>query len=105
MALTWAFAPTLASFFDRPAQMQSISEWLQALGLDEYVKLFEQNKIDIDILPDLTERDLQDLGLPLGDRKRLLKALAASAAPQIPEQSVTAATSPRSLIPTPLADC
>ncbi len=61
--------------------MQSISEWLQAIGLDEYVELFAQNRIDIDILPDLTERDLQDLGLPLGDRKRLLKALSSAAAP------------------------
>ena len=37
---------------------------------------FRDNKIDLDVLADLTDGDLEKLGIPLGDRKRLLKAIA-----------------------------
>ena len=57
----------------------TVREWLAAEGLSQYVELFEQNRIELDVLSDLTERDLQDLGIPLGDRKRLLKAIHSSA--------------------------
>jgi predicted ATPase/class 3 adenylate cyclase len=50
--------------------------WLAALGLEQYAELLESNRVDLDILPALTEHDLQELGIPLGDRKRLLKAVA-----------------------------
>ena len=53
----------------------TVREWLAAEGLPQYVELFEQNRIGLDVLADLTERDLQDLGVPLGDRKRLLKGI------------------------------
>jgi hypothetical protein len=57
----------------------TVAEWLTAVGLVQYAELFEQNRIGLDVLPDLSERDLQDLGIPLGDRKRLLKAIQSSA--------------------------
>ena len=57
----------------------TVREWLAAEALSQYVELFEQNRIELDVLSDLTERDLQDLGIPLGDRKRLLKAIHSSA--------------------------
>ena len=60
----------------------TVREWLAAEGLSQYVELFEQNRIELDVLSDLTERDLQDLGIPLGDRKRLLKAIHSSAGMQ-----------------------
>ncbi len=50
--------------------------WLQEIGLEKYGELFVANAIDVDILPDLSERDLSEFGIPLGDRKRLLKAAA-----------------------------
>jgi len=53
----------------------TVREWLAAEGLPQYGELFEQHRIGLDVLPDLTERDLQDLGIPLGDRKRILKAI------------------------------
>ena len=56
--------------------MGSISEWLTTAGLDRYVETFVFNGIDIDVLPDMTEADLRELGLSLGDRKRFLKAVA-----------------------------
>ncbi|MDA1101047.1 MAG: AAA family ATPase [Proteobacteria bacterium] len=52
-----------------------IASWLADLGLNEYVQVFADNRIDFDVLPDLGEVDLRELGLALGDRKRLLKAI------------------------------
>ena len=52
-----------------------ITAWLEALGLVEYEKLFATQRIDYEILPELTDADLKDLGIPLGPRKNLLKAI------------------------------
>ncbi len=54
---------------------RDIAGWLEGLGLSKYSGLFAENDIDWEILPDLEERDLEKLGLSLGHRKRLLKAL------------------------------
>ncbi len=62
----------------------SIAQWLEELGLSKYADLFAENEIGLDILPDLTEADLKDLGIPLGDRKRLLKAVAVAELPEGP---------------------
>ena len=56
--------------------------WLRNLGLSQYEATFRQNEIDIDVLPELTEIDLEKLGVPLGHRKRLLKAIAGLGAPE-----------------------
>jgi len=53
--------------------------WLEDIGLGRYADLFAQNRVDLDVLPDLTEADLAELGVPLGDRKRLLRAMASLA--------------------------
>jgi class 3 adenylate cyclase len=58
-----------------------IENWLRGLGLQQYVAAFRDNAIDAEILPELTEADLEKLGVVLGHRKRLLKAIAALAAP------------------------
>ena len=52
-----------------------VGGWLRNLGLGQYEANFRDNKIDVDVLADLTDGDLEKLGLPLGDRKRLLKAI------------------------------
>jgi class 3 adenylate cyclase len=53
-----------------------VGGWLRGLGLGRYEAAFRENAIDVDVLADLTDFDLEKLGLPLGDRKRLLKAIA-----------------------------
>jgi class 3 adenylate cyclase/predicted ATPase len=70
--------------------MLSVKEWLASLGLSEYADRFAEHRIDFSILPDLTDEDLKEqLGVvPLGDRRRLLRAIAqlagaGSATPQI----------------------
>ena len=44
--------------------------------MSEYIERFSQNRIDFSVLPDLTEQDLKELGIVLGDRRKLLRAIA-----------------------------
>jgi class 3 adenylate cyclase len=60
--------------------MSELREWLRRHNLEQYADAFEANDIGIDILPELSERDLEQLGLSLGNRRRLLKAVAGRAA-------------------------
>ena len=55
--------------------MQQVGDWLAKLGLAEYAKCFAENRIDFSVLPDLTDQHLKDLGLPLGDRLKMLRAI------------------------------
>jgi len=57
--------------------MQEVQQWLAELGLSQYAQAFFENQIDFEVLPDLTEADLRELGLPMGPRKKLLKAILA----------------------------
>ena len=55
-----------------------VGSWLRSLGLGQYEAAFRDNKIDADVLPRLTDADLKDIGVSaLGDRLRLLDAIAA----------------------------
>src|SRR6516162_6445111 len=56
--------------------MQQIADWLEKLGMSEYARLFAENRIDFSVLPDLTDQDLKDLGVVLGDRRKILRAIA-----------------------------
>jgi class 3 adenylate cyclase/predicted ATPase len=59
------------------AVMQQIAEWLQELGLGQYAKGFAENDITFVILPDLTDQDLEKIGVAsLGHRRLLLRAIA-----------------------------
>src|SRR3984957_7781530 len=53
-----------------------VGEWLRGLGLGQYETVFREHAIDIDVLADLKDGELAQIGVPLGDRKRLLKAIA-----------------------------
>ncbi|MEZ5906325.1 MAG: adenylate/guanylate cyclase domain-containing protein [Geminicoccaceae bacterium] len=57
-----------------------IAGWLRELGLERYAEAFRAGEIEPEILPELTDGDLAGLGIPLGPRKKLLKAIAALAA-------------------------
>lgn len=56
--------------------MDSLQRLLEKMGLGEYTETFAANRIDVDVLLDLAEEDLEKLSIPLGDRKRFLKAVA-----------------------------
>ena len=60
-----------------------LAEWLRRNSLGQYAQTFAENHIDYAVLPDLTENDLEKLGVSLGHRKKLLRAIdALSAASQ-----------------------
>ena len=50
--------------------MQNVADWLENLGMSEYAQGFAENRIDFSVLPDLTDQDLKDLGVVLGDRRK-----------------------------------
>src|SRR5215470_18057270 len=57
--------------------MQQIANLLKRLGLEQYSHCFTENDIDFSILGDLTEQDLEKIGIQsLGHRRRLLRAIA-----------------------------
>ncbi len=52
-----------------------IDDWLRALGLGRYARLFSEHEIDAEALRELTDADLRELSIPLGPRKRILKGI------------------------------
>jgi class 3 adenylate cyclase/tetratricopeptide (TPR) repeat protein len=56
--------------------MSGIAEWLASIGLGEYAQRFADNGIDLSVVRDLTEQDLKDLGVLLGHRRKILRAIA-----------------------------
>ncbi|KAJ9436877.1 hypothetical protein DIPPA_16426 [Diplonema papillatum] len=48
--------------------------WLTSLGLAPYAAVFEENEIDLDAVSLLTDKDLDDMGIPLGPKKKILHA-------------------------------
>jgi class 3 adenylate cyclase/tetratricopeptide (TPR) repeat protein/ABC-type transport system involved in cytochrome c biogenesis ATPase subunit len=56
--------------------MKGIAEWLASIGLSEYAQRFADNGIDLSVIRDLTEQDLKDLGVLLGHRRKILRAIA-----------------------------
>ena len=57
--------------------MQDVTDWLEKLGLSEYAQRFADNAIDLSVLPDLTDQDLEKIGVLLGHRRKILRAIAA----------------------------
>ena len=69
-------------------------DWLASLGLGQYAEAFDEAAIDEEILADLTDADLASMGLPLGHRRKLLKAIAAITGRPSHAGSGSAAASP-----------
>ena len=42
--------------------MQEIEDWLEKLGMSEYAEHFAENRIDLSVLPDLTDQHLKTSG-------------------------------------------
>ncbi|MFI4996927.1 MAG: adenylate/guanylate cyclase domain-containing protein [Hyphomicrobiales bacterium] len=53
-----------------------IGVWLRSLGLQNYEEVFRNHAVDGDVLFDLTEADLERLGVLLGHRKKMLGSIA-----------------------------
>jgi hypothetical protein len=76
----------------RSSAMQQIAGWLDNLGMSEYAERFAESDIDTSVLRDLTDQDLKDLGVSLGHRRKMLRAIAelVGAAPTSPQPALTA---------------
>ena len=55
--------------------MQQIADRLEKLGMSQYAERFAENRIDLSVLPDLTDQHLEKLGVLLGDRRKMLRAI------------------------------
>src|SRR5258707_12259787 len=84
--------------------MQQIADWLNTLGLEQYAQPFAENDIDPSVLRDLTDHDLGKIGVSLGHRRKILRAIAEldEAGPRPAPAPRTAA--PRRHIPVMFAD-
>jgi hypothetical protein len=73
-----------------------VGEWLKEIGLGQYEATFREHEIDAEVLPELTEADLEKFCVPLGHRKRLIKAITrlGNAAPEQPPGRTAAAPPP-----------
>jgi class 3 adenylate cyclase/tetratricopeptide (TPR) repeat protein len=77
----------------------NVAQWLNAIDLGQYEALFREHEIDAGVLRDLVEADLEKIGVPLGHRKRLMRAIAALSAGETPPS----AAKPASAKPSPSA--
>jgi len=66
--------------------VNSVSRWLEELGLGQYAVTFAENDIDEDVLADLADGDLEKLGVTLGHRKKILRGIAMLHAEKSPPQ-------------------
>ena len=76
-----------------------LAAWLEAQGLGQYAKVLAENEVDLEALRLVSEHDLQALGIPLGPRKKLLKAIENSGS----AVTITPPRSPDSYTPTHLS--
>src|SRR5262244_174792 len=79
-----------------------IADWLKRLGLAQYLECFAENDIEFSVLRDLTDADLEKIGIrSLGHRRKLLRAIAAlrdiEANPHAAAMTSEAPTAARSL--------
>ncbi len=68
--------------------MTEFKQWLEAHGLAQYAKIFADHDVDFDVLADLTDADLEKLGVSLGHRRKLQRALEALTKAAPPAQTV-----------------
>jgi hypothetical protein len=64
--------------------MIRLDTWLNQLGLDKYLEVFEELEVDMEVMADLTEADLEKINIPLGPRKNWSRRLRHSRPPQSP---------------------
>ena len=74
---------------------QQMADWLKKLGMSEYAQRFADNHVDLSVLPDLTDQDLEKLGVLLGDRRKMLRWIAdLKDIEKVPPAAGIAATAP-----------
>jgi class 3 adenylate cyclase len=78
--------------------MQQIADWLEKLGMSEYAERFADNDIDFAVLADLTDQDLEKIGVAsLGHRRKLLRAITELKDASGPSTMAAAPVAPRDI--------
>jgi len=85
--------------------MSEVGKWLEAIGLGQYVDAFEANEIEMDLLGQVDDQVLKDIGVSVaGHRLRIRNAIAklapasvaeANLSPTTPAHETTAASAER----------
>jgi hypothetical protein len=75
-----------------------IGAWLRGLGLGHYESASRDGEIEADVLPDLTDADLEKLGLPLGAQACFLQAIDVARTQEARLLELRAANDPRALL-------
>jgi len=84
--------------------MQQIADWLKKLGMSEYAECFVRNDIDFTILSELTDHDLEKIGVAsLGHRRKLLRAIASLEG--VPDTSPNGKAVEKAATPNNIAEC
>ena len=81
--------------------MQQIADWLKKLGMSEYAERFAESDIDIDVLSELTDHDFDRLGVSLGHRRKMLRAIRELSASPIAASTERQASAPTVPEPAP----
>jgi hypothetical protein len=79
--------PVAANESDPLPDGPTLEEWLGQNAMLEHLAAFQKNGVDFDLLSDLSDSDLKELGVAkLGDRKKLLKSIAGLSKAIVPPQ-------------------
>ena len=81
--------------------MKSFAHWLTEIRLESYASVFAQNEVDFSIAHALPDKELRELGLSLGARKKFLLAVAALANTVMPAPGNAAGATPSAASPMP----
>jgi hypothetical protein len=84
--------------------MQQVADWLEKLGLGQYAQRFAENDISFAVLPDLTDQHLREIGVSLGHRLQLLRAIAELPSREKDAANKTAAGAAASSVPQDTAE-
>lgn len=70
--------------------VNTVCSWLTEIGMDDYIPLFHKEKIDGDILLELTDEYLQDIGVKIGfHRMKFLKKLSNITSTPVMENTIS----------------
>ena len=75
--------------------MQQMADWLEKLGMSECAERFAENDIDVEVLNELTDKDFDRLGVSIGHRRKIMRAVrefAASPVSDVSERPASATT-------------
>ena len=84
--------------------MSEIRSWLEAIGLGQYADAFKANDIDTELLPQIDDQLLKDIGMSsAGHRLRIRSAIAKLAPTSVTQPNATSAAGATE-VPAPSAE-